>query len=172
MINTFVHSHSYLSKQNRGKTILWSSTYPYGLHKGVPPPHPRSSIPIQSLLCLKRGDDCYITRMGDECNRLHMYLDPYVPVGVVPKKWPFEVEQPVFLSLSGYNEPKLPTIPLISWGFHNLLFRMQKYQLLKFGMCRKQNFKIVFRFNSDTLSILNFYCGFISVQKVFGNVSV
>ena len=92
-----------------------------------------------------------------------MYLDPFVPVDIMPKKWPFEVKQPSFLSLSGYNEPKLPTIPFISRGFHNLLFQMQNYQLLKFGMCRKQNFKIVFRFNSDALSSLNFYCGFISV---------
>ena len=40
-----------------------------------------------------------------------MYLDPIVPEGIVPKKWPFEVKQPGFLSLSGYDEPKLPTIP-------------------------------------------------------------
>ena len=115
MINTFVHSHSYRSKQNSAKTILFGAAHTHMAYIRVCLPLTPTPASQSSHYCvLKEEMTAVLQEWETECNRLHMYLDPYVPVGVVPKKWPFEVEQPVFLSLSGYNEPKLPTIPLIS----------------------------------------------------------
>ena len=67
----------------------------------------------------------------------------------------------VFWSLSCCKELKLTTNPFTSRTLHGLLIQMQNISLRSSGMCRKQNFEIVFWFKSDT-AVLTFTFRFLS----------
>ena len=73
----------------------------------------------------------------------------------------FEASQVVFWSLSCYKELKLTTNLFTGRTLHGLLIQMQNISLRSSGMCRKQNFNIVFGFKSDT-AILTFTFSFLS----------
>ena len=69
----------------------------------------------------------------------------------------------VFWSLSCYKELKLTTKPFTGHTLHGLLIQMQN---ISSGMCRKQNFEIVFEFKSDT-AVLSFTFCFLSSLVFF-----
>ena len=70
----------------------------------------------------------------------------------------------VFWSLSCYKELKLTTNPFTGRTLHGLLIQMQNVSLRSSGMCRKQNFDIVFGFKSDT-AVLTFTFPFLSSPR-------
>ena len=67
----------------------------------------------------------------------------------------------VFWSLSCYKELKLTTNRFTGRTLGGLLIQMQNISLRSSGMYRKQNFKIVFGFKSDT-AVLTFTFRFLS----------
>ena len=77
------------------------------------------------------------------------------------RKTCFEASRVVFWSLSCYKELKLTTNLFTGCTLHSLLIQMQNISLRSSGMHRKQTFKIVFRFKSDT-AVLTFTFHFLS----------
>ena len=94
----------------------------------------------------------------------------------------FEASRVVFWSLLCYKELKLTTNWFTDCTPRGLLIQMQNISLRSLGMCRKQNFKVVFGFKSDTafsppfffrfsrlifFSLAGHLVGFILVGRVF-----
>ena len=73
----------------------------------------------------------------------------------------FEVSQVVFWSLSCYKEIKLTTKSFTGPTLCGLPIQMQNISLQSSGVCRKQNFGIVFGFKSNP-SVLTFRFRFLS----------
>ena len=71
----------------------------------------------------------------------------------------------VFWSLSCFKELKLTRKPFAGRTHRGILIQMQNINLQSSGMRRKQNFKIVFGFKSDT-AILTFTFRFLSSPLV------
>jgi len=80
---------------------------------------------------------------------------------ILPKNAFWSYSRVVFWSLSCYKELKLTTNPFTGRTLHRLLIQVQNISLRSSGMCRKQNFEIVFGFKSDT-AVLTFSFPFLS----------
>ena len=96
---------------------------------------------------------------------LHPFiLNPFAPWDFA-KKTRFEVSRVVFWSLSCCKELKLTRKLFVGCTHHGILIQMQNINLQSSGIGRKQNFKIVFGFKSDT-AILSFTFRFLSSPLV------
>ena len=91
---------------------------------------------------------------------LEFFINPFTP-GDFAEKTRFEASRVVFWSLLCHKELKLTTNLFTGHTLHGLLIHMQNIRLQSSGMCRKQNFGIVFGFKSDTV-VLNFTFCFLS----------
>ena len=89
-----------------------------------------------------------------------MTINPFAPWKFC-EKTSVEGSQVVFWSLSCYKEPILTMTPFKGHRLRGLFIQIQNISLQSLGMCRKQNFEIVFGLKSGT-TVLTFTFRFLS----------